>query len=122
MNCPSCGNEGCVRSHRRGTVDWLVTVAALRPWRCLKCKRRFYGRAATLTSVRHAHCPRCGNLKLQHIGKRQVAEGRLRWFFQALNATAYRCDPCRFRFFSFRPIDEMRPAKKPSAIRESASQ
>ena len=104
MICPSCGDESCLRSHRRGIGDWLVTVAALRPWRCMKCRRRFYGRAVALTFLRNAHCPQCGNMELQHIGKRWVKEGRLRWIFRALNAPAYRCDVCRYRFFSFRPI------------------
>jgi len=102
-------------------ADWLATVAALRPWRCMMCKRRFYGRAVALAFLRHAHCPRCGNLELQHVAKQRVEEGKLRWFFRMFGAPAYRCRPCRFKFFSFRPIYELRvnaariPADEPAS-------
>jgi hypothetical protein len=58
--------------------------------------------------MRHAHCPRCGNLELQHIAKEWVERGMLRWVFRLLDAPAYRCDPCRLRFFSLWPLHEAR--------------
>ncbi len=121
MICPYCRCEECVRSHRRGIADWLAGVAALRPWRCIRCKSRFYGNAVALTFLRHAHCPRCGNLELQRIAKEWVVEGRLRWFFRSVNAPAYRCEPCRHRFFSFRPASESRVASAQTAADEISS-
>lgn len=52
--------------------------------------------------VASAHCRRCGNLNLQRIGREHVTEGPLRWLWRPLRVPAYRCDPCRNRFFSFR--------------------
>jgi len=121
MICPSCGDESCLRSHRRGIGDWLVTVAALRPWRCMKCKSRFYGRTAAVAFFRHPRCPRCGNLELRRIAKQWVEEGKFRLVFRMLNVPAYRCDPCRHRFFSFRSVYGLRAAAKRDAVHESAT-
>ncbi|MFZ0334801.1 MAG: hypothetical protein WAN10_03420 [Candidatus Acidiferrales bacterium] len=74
----------------------------------MKCKRRFYARRVPWQFRRHAHCPRCGNLDLQHIAKDWVQEGALRWLFRLLDAPAYRCDPCRLRFFSLRRLYDAR--------------
>lgn len=74
----------------------------------MKCKRRFYARKVAWEFTRNAHCPRCGNLNLQQISPEWVEKGKLRWIFRVLGASAYRCDPCRLRFFSLRPLYEPR--------------
>lgn len=74
----------------------------------MKCKRRFYARKVAWELIRNAHCPRCGNLDLQQISKEWVDKGKLRWIFRLWGAPAYRCDPCRLRFFSLRPPYEPR--------------
>jgi hypothetical protein len=68
----------------------------------MKCKRRFYARKVAFAFMRNAHCPRCGNLELQRISREWVNSGWLRWPFWFIGVPAYRCDPCRLRFFSFR--------------------
>jgi hypothetical protein len=68
----------------------------------MKCKHRFYARKVAFSFMRYAHCPRCGNLELQRVSKEWVNTGWLRWVFWLIDARAYRCDPCRLRFFSLR--------------------
>jgi uncharacterized protein with PIN domain len=62
------------------------------------------------TFERYAHCPRCGNFDLEHISRERVESGTMivlkRWF----GFPAYRCDPCRHRFFSARQFRRIRPA------------
>jgi uncharacterized protein with PIN domain len=52
----------------------------------------------------YAHCARCGNLDLQHVSRDRVPEGALASLKRILHFPAYRCDPCRQRFFSLRPF------------------
>lgn len=40
--CPACGGARAVRSRRRTTVDHLLSVIGLRPFRCESCRWRFY--------------------------------------------------------------------------------
>ena len=103
MICPACRKENCRRSKRRGVGDYLVGLAALRPWRCRMCDLRFYAWAVPVAYARYAHCPLCGNLDLQRIDRKHVTEGAFVWLRRLLRFPAYRCDPCRFRFFSLRP-------------------
>jgi len=41
-SCPRCGADQVRPSHRRGAERWLA-VAWLRPYRCRRCRRRFWG-------------------------------------------------------------------------------
>jgi hypothetical protein len=52
--------------------------------------------------VLHAHCPRCGNLDLRRIARKEVREGLLLRPMRWLHFPSYRCEPCRERFFSLR--------------------
>jgi DNA-directed RNA polymerase subunit RPC12/RpoP len=46
--CPYCGSSEVFRSHRRGTVErYLLRAIAVRPYRCVNCDARFYGRKDT---------------------------------------------------------------------------
>lgn len=102
MICPQCRSDRCRRSKRHGLRDYFVGLSGLRPWRCPKCQARFYAWAVPISYARYAHCTRCGNLDLQRIDRRHVTEGLFVWLRRALRFPAYRCDPCRFRFFSLR--------------------
>jgi DNA-directed RNA polymerase subunit RPC12/RpoP len=43
--CPRCGHRGIERASRRGAVEeLLLPLVGLRPYRCLRCLRRFYDR------------------------------------------------------------------------------
>jgi hypothetical protein len=54
--------------------------------------------------VRFAHCPRCGNFDLEHVSRQRVERGNLLFLKRFLGFPAYRCDPCRQKFFSFLPF------------------
>lgn len=120
MICPSCGYHDCVRSQRKGLLDGLATIATFRPWRCMKCKRRFYARRVAWDLMRHTNCPRCGNLELRHITNERVEKGGLRWLFRLLGVPAYRCDPCRMKFFSVRSLYRPHSEKTQATVDYSA--
>jgi hypothetical protein len=54
--------------------------------------------------VFYVHCPHCGNLDLQRVSRERVVEDLLASLKRLLRIPAYRCDPCRLRFFSVRPF------------------
>ncbi|MBI3668450.1 MAG: hypothetical protein HY237_01510 [Acidobacteria bacterium] len=63
---------------------------------------RFYAWVVPLAYQKYAHCDLCGNLDLQRVSREYVTEGSFVWLFRLLHFPAYRCDPCRHRFFSVR--------------------
>jgi hypothetical protein len=67
------------------------------------CETRFYARAITLTDALHAHCPVCGNPDLKRIAAEHV-EGAFAFLWRALSVPAYRCEPCRYKYFSILPF------------------
>jgi hypothetical protein len=109
MICPECQSELTRRSHRRGIVDLMLTFSGLRPWRCRSCEERFYAWQVPMAYSLYAHCPRCGNFDLQRISRDRVDEGAFRWVERLLGFAAYRCDPCRMRFFSVLPYHRIVP-------------
>jgi len=50
----------------------------------------------------HAHCGICGNLDLKRIAPEHVT-GLSAGMWRLLRLPAFRCDPCRHKFFSVRP-------------------
>lgn len=100
MICPVCRSSNCFRSHRTGVLDYAMTALALRPWRCYTCEKRFFGTRAALPFWHYAHCPRCGNFDLERIAPERVSWGTLVSLKRWLGFPAYRCDPCRLKFFS----------------------
>jgi hypothetical protein len=100
MICPQCRSDNCFRSHRDGIFDFVLTAVGLRPWRCHSCERRFHAWRVAAILERFAHCPRCGNFDLEHISRERVEDGTLIFVKRWLRFPAYRCDPCRHRFFS----------------------
>jgi hypothetical protein len=106
-----------LRSHRSGIADFFATLIALRPWRCGACDLRFYAWTVAVPFVRYVHCPRCGNFDLQHVARERVERGTLIAVKRFLGFPAYRCDPCRQKFFSLLPhrriVPSMIPAETP---------
>jgi hypothetical protein len=117
MICPQCRSADCFRSRRSGVFDFLVSVSALRPWRCLTCNLRFYARHVALPFARYAHCHRCGNFDLQHIAPERVDKGTLLFAKRLFGFPAYRCDPCREKFFSVLPFRRILPSMVPAPER-----
>jgi uncharacterized protein with PIN domain len=96
--------------------DFIWSLFGLRPWRCRTCGIRFYGWLVPATYAVYAHCGRCGNLDLQHVSRDRVVEDALAPIKRLLHFPAYRCDPCRQRFFSVRPF------RRIPAVRDAAGQ
>lgn len=101
MICPVCLTDGPRRSRRKSTKDYIVGISLLRPWRCRNCSERFYAWAVPVPYVRYVHCDMCGNMDLTRISSEHGA-GAYAWLFRMLRFPAYRCAPCRNRFFSIR--------------------
>jgi len=103
MICPRCRSGNCFRSRRSGVFDTLISAFGLLPWRCQTCDKRFFAGRVAWPFLRYAHCPRCGNFDLEHIPRNRVEHGTLVALKRFLGFPAYRCDPCRQRFFSVLP-------------------
>jgi hypothetical protein len=96
----------------------------MRPWRCQACDLRFYAWATSPRYIWYVHCGMCGNMDLQRISS-EHGMGPLAWIFRLVNAPAYRCGPCRNRFFSFRAYRRIVPSRQPvepTAISHPVSQ
>lgn len=78
-------------------MRWLIRMS---PWRCHTCDYRFRAQLVALRFVLYARCPRCGNFDLEHISRDRVERGTFVYLKRLLGFPAYRCDPCRERFFS----------------------
>jgi C4-type Zn-finger protein len=102
MNCPVCKSKDARRSRRQYTADYLFSIVGVYPWRCRKCEARFYARLMTLTELLHAHCPVCGNPDLKRIAAEHV-NGALSFLWRWMSIPAYRCEPCRHKYFSILP-------------------
>jgi predicted nucleic acid-binding Zn ribbon protein len=72
------------------------------PWRCRECRARFYARLMNLSDSLHAHCPICGNVDLKRIAADHV-DSPLGFVWSAMHIPAYRCEPCRHKYFSILP-------------------
>jgi uncharacterized protein with PIN domain len=120
MICPQCRSADCFRSHRSGLIDFVCTGLGLRPWRCHTCDFRFHARSVALAFSRYAHCPRCGNFDLERIARGRVEDGLLVYVQRFLGLPAYRCDPCREKFFSLRPYRRILPSMVSSAERKAS--
>jgi len=83
--------------------DFLFSAAGVLPWRCETCHTRFRARLMPLRTLFYAHCANCGNLELQRISAERVPGARAA-FGRILRLPALRCDPCRHKFFSVRPL------------------
>jgi uncharacterized protein with PIN domain len=91
-------------------MDFALTLFSLRPWRCHSCDHRFYAWRVAMVFSRFAHCAKCGNFDLEHISRERVDRGTMLMLKRFLAVPAYRCDPCRERFFSARPFRRIVPS------------
>ena len=119
MICPQCRSADCFRSHREGLSDFLSSLGGLRPWRCHTCDLRFYAGRVAVAFSRYAHCPRCGNFELDPIPSDRVERGALLFLRRLMGVPAYRCDPCRQRFFTILPVRRIVPSMASSAQKSS---
>jgi len=69
----------------------------------------------------YAHCPRCGNFALDRISRDRVEKGTLVALKRFLGFPAYRCAPCRERFFSTLPYRRIVPSMGAHAERSGAT-
>jgi hypothetical protein len=103
ISCPLCHSSNSRRSKRRSVRDYLFSVTGVLPWRCESCETRFHARALPLRAFFYAHCGICGNLELQRIAAARVP-GVTAILGRILGLPALRCEPCRHKFFSVRPL------------------
>ncbi len=115
MICPLCKSRECRRSRRRNLGDYALSLAGVLPWRCSTCQSRFYAHKIPFRLLLKAHCPRCGSPKVERIASDRVEEGNLVTLQRILGVPAYRCDPCRVKFYALRPQD--RSARAPARRR-----
>ena len=99
-----------------------MSLAGLRPWRCQVCENRFYGWAAPVSMIFYAHCSQCGNFDLQRISRDRVEHGALLGLKRTLRFRAYRCAPCRRRFFCVRPRTVLVPRDMRASSEAEAGQ
>jgi len=103
MVCPVCKARNCRRSRRRNLAEYAISFFGILPWRCPTCETRFRAHRVAFPLFFRAHCPRCGNPHLDKISSDRVMEGLLLPLKRILGMPAYRCDPCRMKFYSLRP-------------------
>src|SRR5271165_3008056 len=102
MTCPVCKTKDARRSRRQFAGDYFLSGVGVLPWRCRKCETRFYARLMPLNEALHAHCPLCGNPELKRISGEYV-NSPLSLLWRFLHLPAYRCEPCRHKYFSIKP-------------------
>ena len=107
MICPVCKSKDARRSRRQLTADYILYFFGIYPWRCKKCETRFHARPMPLSDSLHAHCPICGNPELKRISAEHV-NSPLSFLWRRLGVPAYRCEPCRHKYFSLRPYRHRR--------------
>jgi len=73
------------------------------PWRCQNCHVRYHARLMPLSHSFYAHCPVCGNLDLKRISPEYV-NSMSAFLWRLLRIPAFRCDPCRYKYFSILPL------------------
>jgi DNA-directed RNA polymerase subunit RPC12/RpoP len=86
-------------------MDFSAALVGSLPWRCSRCGARFRSRTIPFSQKLSAHCAICGNRELKRIAPEHVT-GFLALFKRLLGVPAYRCIPCRHKFFSIRPLSK----------------
>jgi DNA-directed RNA polymerase subunit RPC12/RpoP len=69
----------------------------------MTCEARFHARAIPIRHLFYARCPICGNADLQRISSEHVP-GIASALWRILKLPAMRCEPCRHKFFTVRPL------------------
>ena len=91
------------RSRRRSLEDHAFGFVGILPWRCESCALRYHARPVPLRYFLYAHCSLCGNMDLERISPEHVP-GLGSVLGRILRLPALRCEPCRHRFLSLRPL------------------
>ena len=105
MNCPTCKCAQARSSRRQSTADYILSLFGLYPWRCQSCKARFHARLMSFSDSVHAHCPICGNPALKRIAPEHV-NSLFGFLWRNLRIPAFRCEPCRYKYFSILPLQQ----------------
>jgi transposase-like protein len=84
------------------------------------CEKRFYARVVAIAFSKYAHCPRCGNFDLERVSGERVESGTLIACKRWLGFPAYRCGPCRLKFFTVLPFRRILPSTIPAGWRSAA--
>jgi hypothetical protein len=115
LTCLNCHSSNTRRSRRRTALDYIFGFSGVLPWRCDACEARFYARVVPWRNFLYAHCGFCGNLALQRISAEYVP-GMTAMIGRVLRLPALRCEPCRHKFFSVRPLwrEEQEAAATPA--------
>ncbi len=71
----------------------------------MHCSSRFRARSSSLGSLLSAHCSICGNLELKRISP-DLVSGYTSRLWRLLGVPAFRCVPCRHKFFSLLPLNK----------------
>ena len=85
--------------------EYALSLVGLLPWRCPICHSRFHAHKIPFRLLFKAHCPRCGSPRVERIASDRVQEGALLPLKRILGLPAYRCDPCRVKFYAVLPRD-----------------
>ena len=101
MICPICKGNDSRRSRRQSAGDYILSVFGVYPWRCHDCHGRFHARLMPLGDSVRVHCPICGNQDVKRIAPEHV-ESPMGFLWRLLRVPAYRCPPCRHKYFSVR--------------------
>jgi len=67
-----------------------------------------------LSDSLHAHCPICGNIDVKRISPEHV-DTPLASLWGFIRIPAYRCEPCRHKYFSILPPQSNELAEASSA-------
>lgn len=105
MICPTCRAANCRRSRRRSIIDFFASLYGSVPWRCARCNTRFRSRQLSLRHWLCAHCAICGNLDLKRISP-DLINGFAASLWRLLGLPAFRCIPCRNKFFTLLPLSK----------------
>jgi hypothetical protein len=106
MTCLICKQPGARRSRRNGLADYVLSLLGLYPWRCSSCHSRFHARLMPLSHTFRSHCPICGNLDVKRISP-DFVNHPLSLAYRVLRIPAFRCEPCRHKYFSMLPQRRM---------------
>jgi hypothetical protein len=115
MTCPACQSENIRRSRRRSALEFLFGITGFLPWRCQACETRFRARTFPIRDIVYAHCSTCSNFALKRISPEHVT-GLFSPVGRTLGLPALRCEPCRQKFFSIRPLKAKYPAETPDLL------
>ena len=118
--CPMCGLKTASRARRRNPGEYLISMLGIRPYYCQGCEYRFLAFRAPRKRIhfsRYASCPKCYSEAVHTVSKDRVPHALSNSLWRLLSFPAYRCSPCRVKFFSLKPLKpvpgEDFPPKKP---------